>query len=101
MQMARYSRSDFQTAAKELIVLAERDPGHHADDEIAFVRWRGECHLCRLQRPYPQKPYIVAVTKIAARMMAGLATAVRGQRTLLDYKAHHRMEFGGRRYLLG
>src|SRR5438132_168933 len=92
---------ELEAAARELLVLADRDRGLADGEELAFFKWRGEIHLCRFHVPYPEKPYIMAIDKVAARMMSNLTAAVRRQRKLPTYNVHPSMDFRGWQYLLG
>jgi hypothetical protein len=68
---------------------------------LALFEWQGSIHVGRLRYLFPEKPYIVVVSKVADPITPQVANALRKQRPVPTFKVHPRLEFAGPRYLLG
>jgi hypothetical protein len=91
----------YDTAAKEMLMLATRDSDHHQEHLLGLFKWRQETHLCRFSTPYPEKPYILSIHKIASGLDPHLTKSLRNQSHMPVFKVHPKVEFLGKNYLLG
>jgi hypothetical protein len=99
--VAKSDKLMYDTAAKEMLMLATRDSDHHTDHELGLFKWRQETHLCRFSTPYSEKPYIVSIYKIASGLDPRLTRSLKSQAQMPVFRVHPRVEFLGRKYLLG
>src|SRR5262245_17917511 len=91
----------YDTAAREMLMLATRDSAHTADHALGIFNWRRETHFCRFRTPYEEKPYICAIHKIASGLDRYLTKSLQGQNRMPVFKVHPKVEFLARNYLLG
>ena len=87
------TKSMYDTAAKEMLMLATRDSAHAADHNLGLFKWRQGTYFCRFKTPYPEKPYIVSIHKIASGLDAYLTKSLQSQNQMPVFKVHHKVEF--------
>ncbi len=93
--------SDHDSTASEMLALADQRCAEIEGSAVGLFWWRGALQLCRFTRPYPEKPYILAIQKLNPIHSRALLAALRRQRPLPRFNVHPRVEFEGPAYLLG
>src|SRR5579871_1663970 len=90
-----------RTEAGELLQRVDDEPNQNPESILVLYEWQGIRFLGRLLRLYPEKPYIVFVTKASEPLSTELARALRRLRPVPLVRVHPKVEFAGPRYLLG
>ncbi|MCC6728418.1 MAG: hypothetical protein IT208_03670 [Chthonomonadales bacterium] len=98
---SRLAKRRLDGATTEMLRRLEEGPRRCESEEIALFAWHGHTHLGRIARPYPEKPYIVFVSKFLEPVTPEAAAVLRRDRRLPSVMVHPKVDFTARNHLLG